>query len=315
MVKYKDYYEILGVTRSATEKEIKAAFRRLARKYHPDANKNNKVAEEKFKEINEAYEVLGDSDKRRRYDTLGSSFRAGSDFTPPPGFDFNFDFNQEFTKTTYESPFSDFFEMLFGEALKGRTSPFEDIYSERHSRTQGRRRGEDHYLNLELSVEEAFKGTSRKIDISIPGRDMKRLEVKIPPNVREGSKIRMAGQGLLGKNGGEAGDLYLVVKVKPHPFFKINGDDIHSEIFISPSDAVLGTEIEIPTLDGPVKIVIPQGTQNDKVLRLRGKGLPHQKREGRGEHFVKVKINVPIIIADEERKLYQELAKLQKKRK
>ena len=281
MVKYKDYYEILGVSRNSTEKEIKTAFRKLARKYHPDANKNNKEAEEKFKGINEAYEVLGDAEKRKKYDTLGNNFRGGSDFRPPPGFnDFNFDFNnQDFTKTAQEAPFSDFFEMLFGEKFKTRSSHFEERSTQNYTRPQGKRKGEDHSINLELPLEEVYRGTIRKLDISIPERDTKRLEVKIPPNVREGSKIRMAGQGLNGRNGGPPGDLYLVVKIKPHPIFKLDGDDIHSEITISPSDAVLGTETEIPTLDGPVKMVIPSGTQNDKVLRLRTKGLSHQKKE------------------------------------
>lgn len=320
MVKYKDYYDILGVPRSATEKEIKSTFRKLARKYHPDTNKGNKEAEEKFKEVSEAYEVLSDKEKRRRYDTLGNNFRGGSDFTPPPGFDFSgFDFGKGFTQTR-ESSFSDFFEMLFGEALKGAgTSTFyEPFGGETYSRPQGKRRGQDHSIELPLAVEEAYKGTTRKIEISIPGRDTKRLEVKIPPNVRENSKIRMAGEGLLGKNGGVPGDLYLIVKLKPHPFFKIESDDISSEVSVTPSEAVLGSEIEIPTLDGHVKMVIPPGTQNDKVLRLRGKGLSHHKKEskdGRGDHFVKIKINIPTIISEEEKKLYQELAKLQKKRK
>ena len=317
MVKYKDYYEVLGVPRNSTEKEIKSAFRKLARKYHPDANKNNKTAEDKFKEINEAYEVLGDADKRKRYDTLGNNFRPGSDFTPPPGFDFGFDFTQAGGGTkTQESPFSDFFEMLFGEAFKGgRASPFGDTFTQGHSRTQSRRKGEDHYLELELAIEEAYKGTVRKIDISIPGRETRRLEVKIPPKVHEGSKIRMSGEGLPGRNGAPAGDLYLVVKFKAHPFFKVDGDNINSSINITPAEAVLGADVEIPTLDGPVKMVIPAGTQNDKVLRLRSKGLPNQKQDIRGDHFVKIKINIPSVISDDEKKLYQELSKLQKKKK
>ena len=207
MVKYKDYYDILGVTRSATEKEVKSAFRKLARKYHPDTNRNNKEAEDKFKEINEAYEVLGDKEKRSRYDTLGNNFRGGGDFTPPPGFDFKKGFTQ-----AQESPFSDFFELLFGEAFKGRSSPFQETYTHTYSRPQTKRKGEDHSINLELTIEEAYKGTIRKIDISIPDSQSKRLEVKIPSNVREKSKIRMAGEGLPGKNGGPAGDLYLIVK-------------------------------------------------------------------------------------------------------
>ena len=314
MVKYKDYYEILGVPRSATEKEIKTAFRKLARKYHPDTNKGNKGAEDKFKEINEAYEVLADKDKRGRYDTLGNNFSSGSDFSPPPAFDFDFNFKKGFTQTQ-DATFSDFFELLFGEAFKGRSSPFQETYTHTYSRPQGKRRGEDQSMTMELSIEEAYKGTTRKIDISVPGRPSRRLEIKIPPNVRENSKIRMSGEGLSGKNGGSSGDLYLIVKLKTHPFYKIENDDINSDVLVSPSDVVLGTEIEIPTLDGPVKMVIPPGTQNDKVLRLRGKGLPRQKAEGRGDHFVKIKINIPTVITEEEKKLYNELSKLQKKSK
>lgn len=314
MVKYKDYYNILGVSRSATEKEIKTAFRKLARKYHPDTNKGNKEAEEKFKEANEAYEVLGNPDKRKRYDMLGTNFRGGSDFTPPPGFEFNFDFGKGFTQTQ-DATFSDFFEMLFGEAFRGgRASPFQRTYTETYSRPQ-KRRGEDHFIDLDLSIEEAYKGTSRKIDISIPGEQSKRLEVKIPPNVKEGSKIRMASQGGPGRNGGTQGDLYLVVKYKTHPFFKIEGDDVVSEISITSAEAVLGADIEIPTLDGPVKMVIPPGTQNDKVLRLRQKGWLNSKNSIRGDHFVKVKINIPTVVTEAEKKLYQELSKLQKKKK
>ena len=315
MVKYKDYYDILGVQRSATEKEIKSAFRKLARKYHPDTNKGNKDAEEKFKEINEAYEVLGDAEKRKRYDTLGNTFRSGSDFTPPPGFDFGFDFSRGGPKPQ-ESPFSDFFEMLFGEALKGgRTSPFGDAFTQGYSSPQTKRKGDDHYLELELAIEEAYKGTTRKIDINIPGREIRRLEVKIPSKVHEGSKIRMSGEGLPGRNGAPPGDLYLVVKFKPHPFFKVDGDNINSSINITPAEAVLGTDVQIPTLDGPVKIEIPAGTQNDKILRLRGKGFYNSKKDLRGEHFVKVKINIPSAVSEEEKKLYQELSKVEKKKK
>ena len=173
MVKYKDYYEILGISRSSTDKEIKAAFRKLARKYHPDTNKGNKVAEDKFKEINEAYEVLGDKEKRKRYNTLGNNFAAGSDFTPPPGFDFNFDFGKGFTGTSgtgQEIPFSDFFEMLFGEAFKTKSSPFNETFTHTYSRPQTKRRGEDQFIGLTLNIEEAHKGTTRKIDIIIPNR-------------------------------------------------------------------------------------------------------------------------------------------------
>lgn len=324
MVKYKDYYEVLGVSRTATEKEIKSAFRKLARQYHPDTNRGNKAAEEKFKEISEAYEVLGDTDKRKHYDALGSGFRSGSDFTPPPGFDFggggftNVDFGDGFTTST-ESPFSDFFEILFGQAFKGSKSPFEEAFkyktSSKTSSAPNTKKGKDHFIDLPLSVEEAFHGTTRKIDISLPGEEEKRLEVKIPSNVKEGSKIRMSRQGLKGKNGGESGDLYLVVKFKPHPFFSLIGTDVHSEVKVTPAEAILGGEIEIPTLDGPVKLIIPPGTQGEKVLRLRGKGFKDKATGLRGEHFVKVKINIPKNISDEQKRLYLELLKLEKNKK
>lgn len=321
MVKYKDYYEILGVTRSSTEKEIKSAFRQLARKYHPDTNKDNKEAEDKFKEINEAYEVLGDTEKRKKYDALGSGFSSGSDFSPPPDFDFgnegftNVDFGKGFTTST-ESPFSDFFDMLFGETFKSGNSPFEQAFKKRtYSKTSSnvKSKGDDQQIELPLSVEEAFSGTTRKIDITLPGENSKRLEVKIPPNVREGSKIRMAKQGMKGKNGGDAGDLFLVVKLKPHPFFKLVGSDVHSEIKVTPAEAVLGSEVDIPTLDGQVKLVIPAGTQSEKVLRLRGKGLKN-KSSVRGDHYVKIKIDIPKLVSEEEKKLYEELSKLEKKK-
>ena len=317
MVKYKDYYEILGVSRSSTEKEIKTAYRKLARQYHPDTNKGNKAAEEKFKEASEAYEVLKDSEKRRRYDALGNSFRGGSDFTPPPGFDFTKGFS-----TTEESPFSDFFEMLFGDTFGGagtssfrqafRSSPFEETFRT-SSQVRRKQRGQDYSIDLSLAIEEAYKGTTRKIDISVPGRDSKRLEVKIPSNVRDGSKVRMAGQGLAGTNGGDPGDLYLVVKLKPHPFFKVTGDDVISEVSLSPPEVILGTEVEIPTLDGPVKLVVPPGTQNEKTLRLKGKGL--NKKDGRGDQFVRVKVEIPPIINEEEKRLYKELLGLKNKNK
>jgi curved DNA-binding protein len=323
MVKYKDYYEVLGVPRNATSKQIKSAYRKLARKYHPDTNKGDKVAEEKFKEITESYEALGDPEKRRRYDALGSSFSAGSDFTPPPGFTYDFDFTKGFTQAA-EAPFSDFFEMLFGEAFKESGSPFEQTYKTRERSpyeraykyaSKRKQKGEDYYIDLPLAVEEAYKGTVRKIDISIPARSSKRLEVKIPANVREGSKIRMAQQGLLGENDGDPGDLFLVVKFKPHPFYKVSGDDINSEISLTPAEVVLGAEVEIPTLDGPVKLVVPPGTQNEKILRLRNKGLSHQKSDSRGDHFVRIKINVPQIISEEEKELYNKLLKAQNKGK
>lgn len=297
MVKFKDYYDTLGVTKSATEKDIKAAYRKLARQYHPDVNKGNKQSEEKFKEVAEAYEVLKDAEKRRRYDQLGSNYKAGADFRPPPGFaDFNFNAGAG------GAPFSDFFEMLFGQQFGGAQG---SGFRTAGGQPQQQRRRIDQEAEIELSVEELAKGTTRTLQISGGGQKNRTLEVKIPPGVRAGSKVRVAGDQ-------NTGDLYLKVKVKPHPYFTIDGDNLVAELSLSPAQAVVGSEAMVNTLDGPVRIRVPASTQSGRMLRLRGKGLPKLKGAPPGDQLVRVKITIPSDISDEERKLYEQLAELEK---
>ncbi len=317
MVKYKDYYEVLGVSRNATDKEIKAAYRKLARQYHPDTNQNKKEAEEKFKEIAEAYEVLKDAEKRRRYDKLGANWKAGADFTPPPGFGgFTFDFSN-FGEMGQNSPFSDFFEMLFGQTFgtgqntQGGTN---NVYGFGQSASQ-RQKASDHEAVIELSIEEIFKGSTKNIHITSPGSRSKTLEVKIPPGVRSGSKVRVPGEGAPGLTGGKSGDLYLIVKVKPHHLFHIEGDNLVSELTISPAQAVLGGEVTVKTLDGSVCINIPPLSQSGRLLRLRERGLPKLKQTTRGDHLVKLKIIIPTNISQEEKAHYQSLLDLEKQSK
>lgn len=316
MVKYQDYYQVLGVPRDAAAKDIKTAYRKLARQYHPDANPGSKDAEEKFKEITEAYEVLKDPDKRKRYDMLGSNWKAGADFTPPPGYGggtggFTFDFGDLAGMSGGmgggNSAFSDFFETLFGQAFS------QDARGRGPSSTAGfrNRRELDQEAEIELTIEEVAKGTTRTLQVSGPGVKAKTLEVKIPAGVRNGSKVRVPGEGAQAANGGPRGDLYLRVKIKPHPIFNIDGDNIITELSLSPVQAVLGTESTVQTLDGLVKVTIPAGSQTGRSLRLRGKGLPRLKQDVRGDHLVKLKVVIPASLSDKERPLWEQLSKLE----
>ncbi len=307
MVKFKDYYETLGVSRSATDKEIKAAYRKLARQHHPDANKGNKASEEKFKEIGEAYEVLKDPEKRRRYDALGANYKDGADFRPPPDFGqggFSFDFGN---LGGGHSSFSDFFEMLFGQNFGGSGGMTGGPLGSTP------RRRFDQEAEIELSIEELAKGSVRTLQISEPGAKTRTLEVKIPAGVRAGSKVRVSGEG--GKSMGGPGDLYLKVKVKPHPYFTIDGDNLICEVSLTPAQAVIGGEAMVTTLDGPIRIRIPAGTQNGRLLRLRGRGLPRLKGAVKGDQLVRTKIVIPSTVTAQEKALYEQLATLEKQRK
>jgi len=301
-VKFRDYYEVLGVSKTATPQEIKSAFRKLARKYHPDlvASAQKKSAEEKFKELNEANEVLSDPEKRKKYDLLGANYREGMDFTPPPGYEGgpfrSADFGAEFGGM---GGFSDFFETIFG-GQGGRTG-------ERHRATRARvRKGEDIQAEISLILEEAHRGGLKKIFVEI-GHDRKNLEVKVPPGVREGSKIRLAGQGY--PDGEHPGDLYLTIRIKPHSRFKVEGDDVFATQPIYPWDAVLGTDVEVATLDEPVKLKIPPGSQGGQKLRLKEKGLVKKNRE-RGDFYVTLQIILPEKSTEKEKELYQQLKQL-----
>lgn len=315
MVKFKDYYQTLGVDKKATDKEIKASYRKLARQHHPDANKGNKASEERFKEITEAYEVLKDPEKRKRYDMFGSNYKAGEQFRPPPDFGgFSFDFGNLHGMGGMggaASPFSDFFEMLFGQSFG--TAPGQaagGFKGAPQGAPQGNRRRFDQEADIELSIEELAKGTTRTLQISGPGQN-KTLEVKIPAGVRAGSKVRVTGEGAKNPGGAGAGDLYLRVKVKPHPLYVIDGDNLICDINLSPAQAVVGGDASVTTLDGTVKIRIPPGTQNGRLLRLRGRGLPKLKSDQQGDLLVRAKIVVPTNLSDAEKGLYEKLLELE----
>src|SRR5262245_6952211 len=291
-VKFQDYYQILGVPRTASEADIKKAYRKLARKYHPDFNPNNKQAEDKFKQVQEAYEVLSDADKRKKYDQLGANYKNGAEFTPPPNWN-NMDFNDLFGQAsrgrTRQAPtggaggFSDFFEALFG-GMGG----------------LGRQAGEAE-AEMSLPLEEMHRGTTRRFAVRI-GNTQKSIEVRIPPGARDDSRIRVPGGGLNG------GDLFVRLKMESHPQFTVKGDDTEAEIAISPWEAALGVPVEVPTLDGKAEIRIPAGVGSGQKLRLKGQGLT-MRGGGRGDHFVKIKIVLPKSLTDAEKRLFQELAK------
>ncbi|HEX3685603.1 MAG TPA: DnaJ C-terminal domain-containing protein [Bryobacteraceae bacterium] len=293
-VKFKDYYDVLGTGKTATEDDIRKAYRTLARKYHPDVNPGDKSAEEKFKEINEAYEVLSDPDKRKRYDQLGPNWKAGSDFTPPPGWQgANGDsdgFTGSFRTGRNSWDFSDFFENFFAGPRGARAG------------TGFRMRGEDIDAEITLTLEEAHRGVTRRVSLQ------KSLEVTIPAGVRDGSVIRLAAQGEPGENGAPPGDLFLHVRIEPHPLFDLVGDDgIQVELPLAPWEAALGATIQVPTLDGNVEMTIPPGTQGGRRLRLRGQGL-NRRNGGRGDEYVKVKIVIPPKLTSKEKQLFEKLA-------
>jgi curved DNA-binding protein len=318
VVKFRDYYEILGVPRKASEQEIKTAYRKLARKFHPDANKGDKSAEAKFKEIGEAYEVLKDPEKRKRYDMLGANYKAGAEFRPPPDFGaggFNFDFgNLGGTSFGGGSNFSDFFEMLFGQSFPGaehgtsttfRTSPFGTGQTTRHRAPAAQE------AELELTIEEMAAGTTRTLQITTPTGSSKTVDVKIPAGVHPGSRIRVPGSPT--KNATPTGDIYLIVKAKSHPYFTLDGYNLLCEVSISPAQAVLGTEVSVNTLEGQKTVKVPAGSQTGRTLRLRGRGLPGFKGAAAGDQLIKIKITIPTKPGPEEIKLYEQLAKLENK--
>ncbi len=326
-VKYKDYYEILGVPRSAVQKEIRKAYRELARKYHPDVNPGNQSAEEKFKEIQEAYAVLSDPAKRKQYDQLGSGWEAGADFSPPPGWrSTRVDFGDrgDMEDIFGESGrFSDFFQSVFGgfgfEPGRGRPTAS---------------RGTDVEAEIELSIEDVHRGASPTVSLQTTGpcpecggrgtRRMsacsscrgtgqvvsrRRMTVNIPAGARQNSVVRLSGKGDRRTPNGPPGDLYLRIRVKPHPSFEqVGTDDVQVEVPVTPWEAALGAQVTVPTLEGSVEMTIPPGTQSGSRLRLRGQGLG-KRGGGRGDQYVKVRIALPSRLDPEEERLFRELAR------
>jgi curved DNA-binding protein len=316
-VQYKDYYDILGVPRGANDGEIKKAFRKLAREYHPDVAKDKKKAEEKFKEVNEAYEVLSDPEKRKKYDELGANWKSGAEFHPPPGWE-NFGGRQtvrgrgqageEFEFHFGGTGFSDFFEQLFGSMgrRRGGFGGFSNF-----AETETAERGRDIEGDIMVTLDEAMHGAVRTVNVRhTVGRSVKTEthQVKIPPGVTEGQRLRIAGRGGAGSGGGAAGDLYLRVRLAKHPDFEVEDHNLLYEAELAPWEAVLGAEIPVPMPDGRVNIKVPPGTQNGQKLRLRGRGLP-LRDGGRGDLFVVTKIGVPAKVSDAERKLWEQLSR------
>ncbi len=317
-VQYKDYYETLGVPRGASDVEIKKAFRKLARQYHPDVAKDKKKAEEKFKEVNEAYEVLGDAAKRKKYDELGANWKSGADFRPPHGWE-GFSEGQTFRGRggggqEYEfhfggTGFSDFFEQMFGARMRGGGGGFGR--STGFAEEEFAERGHDIEGDIMVTLEEAMRGSVRTVNVRHTiGRSVKTEthQVKIPPGVTEGQKLRLAGRGESGTGGGAAGDLYLRVRLARHPDFEVEDHNLIYEAELAPWEAVLGTNLSVPALDGRVNIKIPPGTQNGQKLRVRGRGLP--QRDGtRGDLIVVTQIAVPNKVTAAEQKLWEQLAR------
>jgi curved DNA-binding protein len=315
-VQFRDYYETLGVPKTATEDEIRTAFRKLARKHHPDVAKDKKAAEEKFKEINEAYEVLSDAEKRKKYDQLGAGWNQPGGFQPPPGWEAqqpgggfqqwqwgggeNGGVEFEFGGTG----FSDFFEAFFGGG-RGRSA-----FGGFGGRQATAARGADVEADIMVTLEEALHGSTRTVSLRRAGSNkVENYQVKIPRGVHEGQRIRLAGQGEAGVRGGKSGDLFLRVRLAKHPDFSVEGSDLVHEVKIEPWRAVLGSELLVPTLEGNVRLKIPPGTQSGQRFRLRGRGLPSTSGT-RGNLYVDVQINVPKKLTEREREVWRELAKL-----
>lgn len=304
----KDYYKILGVSKTATKEEIKKAYRALARKYHPDLNPDKKDAEEKFKEVQEAHEVLSDEEKRKTYDMFGSAeFRPGGRTTWKRADDTGQAYEYSYSANDF-SGFEDIFKDLFGSAGEGRPGrgrgeTFRDIFStvtkERASR------GRDLEYQIEIDFDTAIRGGVRDLSISRQkqeGVETEKLSVRIPAGVDNGSRIRVQGKGE-----GAKGDLYLRVKVKPHPIYSRKGDDIYLEVPVTVYEAALGKKIEIPTIDGTAEMTIPPGVQSGTRLRLKGKGVTNLKTKVRGDQYIEIKIAMPDKIDEDDRKKYEEI--------
>ena len=312
-MEYRDYYKVLGVDRNATEREITKAYRKLARQCHPDVNPGHKEAEERFKEINEAHEVLSDPEKRKKYDQLGSSWRQWQNMDREPG---GFDWSQWYAQPGGSRAYVQYGDLgdLFGGA-GGFSDFFEAIFGgmgQRGAGTRGARaqprvaRGQDYEQEVEITLEEAFSGTTRMLQ-----KDGRRLEVKIPPGVETGSKVRMRGEGGEGFGGRAKGDLYLKVRVLPHRTFERKGNDLYCEVPVDLYSAILGAEVRVPTLRGGAMLKIPPETQSGKSFRLKGQGMPRLKDpQKRGDLYARVRVKVPKNLTDRERELFRQLASM-----
>lgn len=308
-MEFKDYYKTLGVPRKASDKEIKAAYRKLARKFHPDVNPGNKQAEARFKEINEANEVLSDPEKRRRYDQLGADWNS---FRPPPGgtagWPGGFRVHTETSGDEGFQGFSEFFRTFFSGGFGGEAGGAEDPFGRARGSAQPMVSDLEHAIDLTL--EDVMRGAKRTIEVSGSGARGRRVDVRIPAGVRENSRVRVAGEGA-GLEGGARGDLYLRVHILPHPVFERKGDDLQLAVRVPLTTAVLGGEAQVPTLDGPIGIKVPPGSPSGRVFRLRGHGLPRlEVGGGRGDVLATLAVELPKVVSDRERELFEELKRL-----
>jgi len=315
-MEFKDYYATLGVARTATEKEVKQAYRKLARKLHPDVNPGDASAERRFKEINEAYEVIGNPERRKKYDELGANWRAyeqapgGAGARPGgqgwrvdlggPG-DFRTVSEDELGDMLGGGAFSEFFQAFFGGAPSQSRGP---------ARSR-RRAGRDVEQELQLVLEEAYRGTLRRLSIKSDGHT-RTVDVRIPPGVKDGARVRVPGEGESGLDGGTAGDLYLRIRLLPHERFERRGDDLHVRVSVPITTAALGGQADVPTLEGkPVRLKIPELTQSGQVFRIRNKGMPVMKKAGEhGDLYVAIDIEMPTSLSPEQRAHYEALARL-----
>ena len=303
-MEFKDYYQTLGVTRDATAEDLKKAFRKLARKYHPDVSKEAD-AEQRMREVNEAYAVLSDPEKRAAYDQLGRGYQPGQDFRPPPDWDAGFEFSGRGFSPHEAADFSDFFAELFGR-MGGAGA--------RHGHRGMRMQGEDHHAKVLLDLEDAFSGATRQISLRVPQTDAqgrvrlatRTLNVKIPRGVRAGQVIRLAGQGAPGSGGAPAGDLLLEVQFKPHPRLRVDGRDLHLSLPVAPWEAALGAIVQVPLPQGSVKVRIPEGAQSGRHLRVRGHGIPGQPP---GDLLLEIQVVLPPATTPQARQLYEAMAR------
>ena len=328
-MEFKDYYATLGVPKTATDKEIKQAFRKLARKHHPDVNPNDKGAEAKFKQINEANEVLGDPDKRKKYDELGANWRQyeqaqqhgqpfggggspfGGGFGEGGAWTINMggpggartmsedEMRDMFGGSGDEDPFSDFFRTFFGGGGEGRG----------RSRAPRSQKGRDIESESELTLEEAYHGAMRRISITLGGH-ARSIDVRIPPGVKDGSRVRAAGEGEAGASGGPSGDLFLRVRIKPHPVFERKGDDLYVKVALPVTTAVLGGEAQVPTITGSVRLKVPETTQPGQIFRLKGHGMPHVgKTDPNGDLYATIDVQLPRSLTKEQREAWEAVKK------
>lgn len=302
-MEYKDYYEALGVERGASQDEVKRAYRKLARKFHPDLNKEAE-AEARFKQIGEAYEVLSDPEKRAAYDQLGAGFAAGQEFKPPPDWDAGFEFSGGGASAT-DHDFSDFFETLFG-GMRGRSGRYS-------TRTQFRARGEDHHAKVIIDLHDAIAGATRSISLRSPQVDEtghvvlreRTLNVKIPKGVTDGQQIRLKGQGSPGIGGGPAGDLYLTVELASDRLYRVEGRDIYLDLPVAPWEAALGARVQTPTPNGPVNLKVPSGSWQGRKLRVKGRGIPSDPP---GDFYAVLQIELPPADSEAAKEAYREMA-------